>query len=317
MNEIHFLDESSFINWLDRSQSPKTDIENLIDIADSIFDRNIDINASSQLDCININSNLCLYDLYQENEFGIDRDSALRFSVFRRKLITHDVNHVANAELKNENGTSIKVIDNWYSAYLLNEIFGEQNLFGLLMIGSQCAPEQHSLINEDNLNTVFPISHVENISRYFRSLILKCAKNETDFFHLWNLAFPNCIKSDNLTFGRFRGSYSTLLNPVLEHLSFINDNYQQISAICNNNFPEIIDRSSATFRINLSNESTKTRNSIKKMQQRVAHFSGQPATCECHTKISPQFNRIHFRTPIANIAEGKMLVGIFVDHLDV
>jgi hypothetical protein len=73
-------------------------------------------------------------------------------------------------------------------------------------------------------------------------------------------------------------------------------------------------KAKAGFGIDFSNESVKTRGS-KHMKLREASFAGKIVICELHSKLTRQINRIHFHPPIDSVEKGKMLIGIFVDHL--
>lgn len=319
MNEIHFLDESSFTNFLVNSNDPNDDLTNLIDLADSIFDRKIAINSTNQLDYVQINQGLQVYEICfinsLDNNYGIDRDTAFRFSTLIRKLTRYETNNACNAQLKDTNGVLVKSITNSYSANLLKEIFPDQSLFSMVMIDKTVVNKEFEISSPTSSANIFAVSHSNGLTNYFRCLISKCAENEHHFFQYWDLAFPNCLKADDLTFGKFRGNYSLVVKDTITHLSFLNDNYQAISEECNHNFPEVINISSARHGISLSNESAKTRGTKWKMNLRNAQFDGAEIKCECHTKLSPTYNRIHFKTPDTSKNETKMFIGIFVEHL--
>ena len=57
-----------------------------------------------------------------------------------------------------------------------------------------------------------------------------------------------------------------------------------------------------------------TRNSESLMRLRDVEFRGQTHRCEWHSKIEPHRNRIHFCV-IDNMAETRILIGIFTEHL--
>jgi hypothetical protein len=50
------------------------------------------------------------------------------------------------------------------------------------------------------------------------------------------------------------------------------------------------------------------------MRQRDVNHEGQVIRCEWHSKLEPHRNRIHFA--FDDTLGGKILIGIFVDHLD-
>jgi hypothetical protein len=84
---------------------------------------------------------------------------------------------------------------------------------------------------------------------------------------------------------------------------------------CDNDFPCVKEKAKSGYKIDFSNESVGTRSSKSKMKKRAARFSMNEVVCELHTKISYNKNRIHFHSPIREISEHRILIGIFVDHL--
>ena len=76
-------------------------------------------------------------------------------------------------------------------------------------------------------------------------------------------------------------------------------------------------RKAKSFGIDLSIEGDITRKSQSKMAQRIAQFSNKNVKCELHTKLRWDKNRIHFHPPIETIGGKRVLIGIFVDHLEV
>ena len=103
---------------------------------------------------------------------------------------------------------------------------------------------------------------------------------------------------------------------MIRHLSFLNDEFMSIFELHKNNVYELTRIAKSQFGIDFSNESPNTRSSKSKMKQRNANFSGNEVTCEMHTKLSSTINRIHFHPPIEKLGKGRVLIGLFVDHLD-
>ncbi|MGH3693297.1 MAG: hypothetical protein ACRDRX_04730 [Pseudonocardiaceae bacterium] len=52
------------------------------------------------------------------------------------------------------------------------------------------------------------------------------------------------------------------------------------------------------------------------MRKRYVAYEGSRYCCEWHAKIERHRNRIHFTLPAAGPA-GRILIGIFTEHLDV
>ncbi|OEV31786.1 hypothetical protein AN219_02990, partial [Streptomyces nanshensis] len=58
-----------------------------------------------------------------------------------------------------------------------------------------------------------------------------------------------------------------------------------------------------------------TRAKEKVMRQRDVEHGGETYRCEWHAKQHPARNRVHFTLPEQQL-DGRILIGIFVDHLD-
>jgi hypothetical protein len=63
----------------------------------------------------------------------------------------------------------------------------------------------------------------------------------------------------------------------------------------------------------VSRESVKTHSNNSAMRLRDVEFNGDKITCEWHTKLRPEIDRIHFA--FGGSCGDKILIGIFVDHL--
>ena len=51
------------------------------------------------------------------------------------------------------------------------------------------------------------------------------------------------------------------------------------------------------------------------MRKRDVEYEGIIFRCEWHAKLKREINRIHFSVPSDELA-GKILIGVFVSHLD-
>ncbi len=70
------------------------------------------------------------------------------------------------------------------------------------------------------------------------------------------------------------------------------------------------------YGVDLSPESPNTHASDAFMRKRYVAYEGSRYCCEWHAKIERHRNRIHFTLPAAGPA-GRILIGIFTEHLDV
>lgn len=135
--------------------------------------------------------------------------------------------------------------------------------------------------------------------------------DEARFFELVSLAFPRLKFADGVTFRRFEGPYGDLRDPVVDHLSRLNDDFRMVFAECKG----LSDDVSAALGLNTSMESPNTRQSEKLMRERDAAYNGRTYRCEWHSKIEPHRNRIHFHP--GDAASGDcVVIGIFAEHLN-
>ncbi len=144
---------------------------------------------------------------------------------------------------------------------------------------------------------------------FFRQLYEWEDVSETQFFEWAKLAFPRLAFAADISFRKFRGAYRTLRPKVVDHLGRINDMFPEVYA-AENGMPNEI---SSRLGIEVSIEEN-TRGSERLMRLRDVEFGGQVYRCEWHSKIEPNRNRIHFCV-IDSIAETKILIGIFHEHL--
>ena len=156
---------------------------------------------------------------------------------------------------------------------------------------------------------VYFAASVEDHPGFFRKLYEWEDVPESEFFERANLAFPRLEFSSNVSFAKFQGAYRTLRPKVVNHLGRINDKFPEVYA-AENGMPKEI---SSRLGINVSMEG-QTRKSERLMRLRDVEFHGRVHRCEWHSKIEPNRNRIHFRI-IDGIAETKILIGIFHEHL--
>ncbi|MFE3552424.1 hypothetical protein ACFXN2_27595 [Streptomyces kronopolitis] len=127
-------------------------------------------------------------------------------------------------------------------------------------------------------------------------------------------AFPGVVLSDTLSFRKFDGSYRELRGWVAEVLAVLDDHFAD-ALERHAGLPSRIQAELGRFGIDLSPESPNTRAKEKVMRQRDVKHAGETFRCEWHAKQHPARNRVHFTLPEQRLC-GRILVGIFVDHLD-
>ncbi len=133
---------------------------------------------------------------------------------------------------------------------------------------------------------------------------------EGGFFEACKDAFPRLLLASGLSFSGFDGTYATLRDEVLRHLAALNDRFLEAYVAERGNSSAV----SSRIGISVSIEGN-TRNSERLMRQRDVTYDGRIHRCEWHSKIEPHRNRIHFCVGDESI-DGRILIGIFTDHLD-
>lgn len=160
---------------------------------------------------------------------------------------------------------------------------------------------------------VFFFADAADLKAFWRSLYLLEAVEEAAFFSLAARSFPDLVFHPDLNFGRFEGNYRDLVPEVVRHLSVLNDNFLDVHQAKKGIPREVEAALGALGCAGISPESSKTHHDEKKMRLRDVFYRGQMLRCEWHSKLEPHRNRIHFF--FGEQFGGKVLIGIFADHL--
>jgi hypothetical protein len=171
----------------------------------------------------------------------------------------------------------------------------------------------HDVVADDRLRPVFFFSFTDRLPAFWRSLFELEDVAEADFFPLARQAFGSLVFSETLTFRRFTGTYTALRGPVVQVLAILNDRFPG-ALRRHHGIPHDIEAELRVSGFGISPESPGTRGS-RLMARRVVSYRGEEYVCEWHAKLEPHRNRVHFTLPDPRL-DGRMLVGIFVDHLD-
>jgi hypothetical protein len=170
------------------------------------------------------------------------------------------------------------------------------------------------VIGEMGVAEIFFFAEPTLLVEFWRSIFAFENVSEKEFFQLGRLAFPRLVLHPDLNFRRLEGSYRDLRERVVEVLAGLCDHFAREYRQCQG-MPHVIQASMGRYHVELSPESPSTRRSDKLMQQRRKHYGGHEFLCEWHAKLESHRNRIHFAVP-ADELDGKLLIGIFVHHLD-
>ncbi|KUL62711.1 hypothetical protein [Streptomyces sp. NRRL S-1521] len=161
---------------------------------------------------------------------------------------------------------------------------------------------------------VFHLAEASALSEFWRSLFTREEVPEPEFFGRAHTAFPRLAFADSLSFRKFDGTYAEMRDWVVQVLSVVHDHFADALAR-HKGQPHQVQAELGRFGLDLSPESPNTRSKPRAMKQREVDHEGETYRCEWHGKKERHRNRIHFSLPDTRLG-GRILIGIFVDHLD-
>lgn len=142
----------------------------------------------------------------------------------------------------------------------------------------------------------------------------------TEIFKSFSIiAFPSLLFVSSVSPADLGINLSEYGGKVVEHLSFLNDDYIKLCGECAWDLPRI--QAAARARgVDLSDESSSTKADPRKMRERNVSISVNGVTrmvsCTLHTKLTGQVGRIHYAVERRN-EERQIVVGIMHSHLSV
>ncbi|MEU7824508.1 hypothetical protein [Catellatospora sp. NPDC049133] len=183
----------------------------------------------------------------------------------------------------------------------------------LLAFGDPARGEWWKIEGPSGSANAFRFGDARRLVTFWRYLFEAEDVPEADFFSICVPAFPDLIFHDDLRFGRFDGDYLGIRSKVVSILGALNDHFSRL-VVEHSGVPSGVSAAFGSHGVDLSPESSKTRSSSKLMALRTVQFEGEAVSVEWHAKLEPHRNRIHFSLPMGH-REGRILIGIFVDHL--
>jgi hypothetical protein len=161
---------------------------------------------------------------------------------------------------------------------------------------------------------VFFLQDSGSLPDFWRGIFIREDVSEQDFIRCAREAFPDLLFAESLSFRRFDGSYRELREWVVEVLGVVHDHFAA-ALRKHGGKPYDVQAELGRFGLDLSPESPNTRAKPRVMRQRDVEYQGDVFHCEWHAKKSRHRNRVHFSLPEQRLQD-RVLVGIFVDHLD-
>ena len=131
------------------------------------------------------------------------------------------------------------------------------------------------------------------------------------------LLFPDLFFKPGLDqeFRRFAGGYQAVRAEVTRHLATLNDHFRRVFDTHRGQVDPIARELQAGYHVNMSGESPNTKGNAAAWKERKISIQGTELYCDLHLKLSPTANRIHFHPGHPKVAGGKIIVGIFHEHL--
>ncbi|MFG2565095.1 hypothetical protein ACGFR6_06595 [Streptomyces sp. NPDC048567] len=161
---------------------------------------------------------------------------------------------------------------------------------------------------------IYHLAESSALPEFWRSLFARENIMEPEFFDHARQSFPELVFADSLSFRKFDGTYAEMRDWVVQVLSVVHDHFANAVAR-HSGQPHQVQAELGRFGLDLSPESPSTRSKRVVMKQREVDHEGESYRCEWHGKKERHRNRVHFTLPEPRLG-GRILIGIFVDHLD-
>lgn len=114
---------------------------------------------------------------------------------------------------------------------------------------------------------------------------------------------------------RFDGDFPSLRVEVTRHLAALNDHFRAVFTAHRGEPRRVEAEMRARCEVTLSPESGNTKANRAAWAERKIVIDGRELHCDWHTKLAPHKNRIHFHPGDRDVAGGKIIIGIFHEHL--
>lgn len=154
----------------------------------------------------------------------------------------------------------------------------------------------------------------DDLVSFWRAIFTREQVTPDRFFTLTESAFPRLLFASSLKFHHFRGKYTEILPWLVHLLGLLNDHFAEVLSSCGGDQKKVRDHFKA-LGADISPESPNTKKNAKAWEQRTVLFQEERHRCEWHGKRLWDRDRVHFSLPL-QAHDGRVLIGIFTDHLD-
>jgi hypothetical protein len=251
------------------------------------------------------------YDLYSYLLADVDRDVMRRFFSLADKCLEWDARFPDCDEVEVDGGSARAA---WSISFAITAVVAGYGVACLVFGGCEYRGFI-SVVSPIGLGDVFFFSYAASLKYFWRSLYALEDIPEAEFFISTGRAFPALIFHPDLTFRRFQGSYRELREPVVHHLGELNDHFlrEHGTAAGEGRLSDVEAYFGSHGVEGVSPESVKTRGNARAMRMRNVRFNGETFSCEWHTKLKPEIDRVHFA--FGDGLADRILIGIFINHL--
>jgi hypothetical protein len=253
---------------------------------------------------------LCQF-LYEPAARDVSRDSRVRLGLLMQRCRTWDTDLDGLGDRVTVEGQDLESA--WSISYALRQALGGKAA-ACLVFPTASRSGWLLVSGAAGMTEVFFLHDADDLTRFWQGLFQREDVPENEFFDHAREAFPHLAFANTLTFRKFDGTYRDLRDWVVHALSIVNDHFP--SALVKHSGQQLdIQAELGSMGLELSRESQNTRRKPEIMKQRDVEHEGETFRCEWHAKQHPARNRLHFSIPEPRLG-GRVLIGIFVDHLE-
>jgi hypothetical protein len=157
------------------------------------------------------------------------------------------------------------------------------------------------------------------LAKFHRAVPVYANYTENEFRKHLPYAFPRLFFHEKLDMRKFDEKYPAIREKLLNALAYLNDRFRDALREWGGQ-PDKIERDFKALCRSVGGISQETSKTMKTYgRQREVVVGGMRVLCEWHVKLRPHIDRIHFayEEKYKTAVGGRIIVGIFTDHLDV
>ncbi|WP_146179987.1 hypothetical protein [Micromonospora sp. RP3T] len=303
------VDESSFaFDSVDDSLAEEA-IDDFNDALSQLLQAGVPVSKFSLCLDFECRTGVPLYALLYERATGIDIDTLRRCSDLLDRCVDWDqeIDDVVTSCV-----VAGECVDSWSLGYLVMR--SGDCFMACLACSTAGRRGLLSVVAGDASAEVFILVEPSDLVDFWQLVLRRERVASEGFFAIADRAFPQLVFHSELDFRRFHGTYDEVYDWVVEVLAVLNNRMVQ-SFESRKGVRHLVQSDMASCGVDVSPESSQTHKNKKAIAQRSVEHDGQIYLCEWHAKRLWNTDRIHFTTP-GSLPHGRILIGLFVKHLD-